>query len=426
MLLTRNIGRMFFAFVLLVSLLTGSAVAKTTVKISFWGEAEQIKLWNDVLAGFQQKHPDIQLDAIPGPWAGYHDKLLVQLVSGTAPDVIVVSPAFFPSFAKNNVFLDLTDRVKKELPLSDFFPSALLRFGDRILGLPIYYDTFMMYYNADLFQEAGVAPPTDSWNWNKEFLAAAQKLTKHDSQGRVTQLGSFPYGNGVNMGGGVYGVWGALRSAGANLFDPIAKEPLINTPAGIEVLRFFQELSSVYKAAAYPGMVSARELSWTNGNVAMISLWGTSVGYYAKMNLPFEWHAMIPPGWNGNKVIEAHSSAITINARTKVADEAWSLVKYLGSELEPFIAAKGSWGPPGRKSFADDYVLAMNKVLPGRDRDLRTVLRAFQWGETFPWSEYWPKLEPIYNTYMDSLWKNEKDAATVAKLMADGFRAAFK
>ena len=51
-----------------------------------------------------------------------------------------------------------------------------------IFAVPSEYDTLLLFYNADLLQEAGIPLPTASWHWDKEFLDAARRATR-DSGG---------------------------------------------------------------------------------------------------------------------------------------------------------------------------------------------------------------------------------------------------
>jgi len=65
-----------------------------------------------------------------------------------------------------------------------------------IYGLPYSVDTLAMYYNKDLFNNAGIANP--SMYWDKEFQQNVKKLTKQNTKGQIIQSGA-ALGGGTNI-----------------------------------------------------------------------------------------------------------------------------------------------------------------------------------------------------------------------------------
>ena len=61
--------------------------------------------------------------------------------------------------------------------------------GDGPICLPQNISSLVVYYNEDLFAEAGTAPPPDDWTWD-DFIATAKALTiDRDGDGIVEQYG---------------------------------------------------------------------------------------------------------------------------------------------------------------------------------------------------------------------------------------------
>ena len=56
-----------------------------------------------------------------------------------------------------------------------------------IFALPLFIDTLAMYYNKDLFNNAGITSPPEYWN--KEFQQNVKKLTKQNNKGQIVQAG---------------------------------------------------------------------------------------------------------------------------------------------------------------------------------------------------------------------------------------------
>src|ERR671928_121962 len=72
-----------------------------------------------------------------------------------------------------------TDEDRKWL--SSFFPGFMLnsRTPDKVWGVPFQRSTIVLYWNKELFKEAGLDPDKAPKNW-QEQLEFAQKLTKRD------------------------------------------------------------------------------------------------------------------------------------------------------------------------------------------------------------------------------------------------------
>ena len=84
--------------------------------------------------------------------------------------------------------------------LKSFYPAFMenSQTGGKTWGIPFQRSTIVLYYNKELFKEAGLDPNKPPANW-KEMAEYAQKLTKRDASGKVTQWGvqipssGFPY-----------------------------------------------------------------------------------------------------------------------------------------------------------------------------------------------------------------------------------------
>jgi len=101
------------------------------------------------------------------------------------PDVLFLSPVV--TYAGQGVLEPLDPFIKASgYDTSDYWPS-LLDFGKlkgTIYGLPRDIGIEVLYYNKDIFDEAGVSYPTNFWTWD-DLKAAAKQLSKITTSGRV-------------------------------------------------------------------------------------------------------------------------------------------------------------------------------------------------------------------------------------------------
>src|SRR5690606_2613981 len=86
-----------------------------------------------------------------------------------------------------------TDEHRKWL--SSFFPAFMLnsQTGGKTWGVPFQRSTVVLYWNKELFKEAGLDPDTPPANWTEQ-VEFAKKLTKGDGQwGIQVPSSGFPY-----------------------------------------------------------------------------------------------------------------------------------------------------------------------------------------------------------------------------------------
>ena len=107
----------------------------------------------------------------------------------------------------------------------------------------------MLYWNKELFKEAGLDPNKAPANWN-EMLAYAQKLTKRDTAGNVTQWG-------VQMPSSGFPYWlfqGFTTPNGVELMNSAGTETYYDKPEVIEALQYWVDLGRKHKVMS-PGVI---------------------------------------------------------------------------------------------------------------------------------------------------------------------------
>jgi multiple sugar transport system substrate-binding protein len=269
--------------------------------------------------------------------AGYQDVLVTELEAGTAPDVFWIPGTDVARFAKAGLILNLTDIAAGDADFSvdDFYagPMGFLTTPvddmDALWGLPRDVSAFAIYYNADLFDEAGLDyPGGDDWNWGR-FAAAAEE---------ISNLGDEIVGFGMN---GWWANWGYfVNAAGSSFFnDDFTACGLDNagTVAGLD-----QAAALFENGWAIPWGTDS-EPPFLAGNVGMFlsGRWATP-GTIANAN--FNWNvAPLPIGPSGEATNWLFWGAYVVNANTAHPEESWELVRQLTSaEIQGQIASLGA------------------------------------------------------------------------------------
>src|SRR5262245_59114439 len=142
--------------------------------------------------GFNRLYPqyDLQLD----PSNSGMEKVIVQSIGGIGPDLFdCYSASQLSAYVRAGIAWDVTDELTKmgidirKATWAVVHPDCI--YEGRIYGCPVNAAANGIWYHKDLFERAGIAPPSGPWQWERDFVPLAQKLTLRNSSGRVTQWG---------------------------------------------------------------------------------------------------------------------------------------------------------------------------------------------------------------------------------------------
>lgn len=155
----------FLVALLLSTAMTHPAVAETTLNALFMAQAAYSEA--DVRAmteAFTAKNPEIKVNLEFVPYEGLHDKTLLALGSGSGYDVVLFDVIWPAEYARNNVLVDVTDRITPEMK-EGVLPGAwtTVEYESRRYGMPWILDTKYLFYNKEILEQAGIAAPPATW-----------------------------------------------------------------------------------------------------------------------------------------------------------------------------------------------------------------------------------------------------------------------
>ena len=184
----------------------GAQCAYAAQTVDFWyhvDNPENTKIVDELVKDFEGKNPDIKIKAQNIPWNSYFDKLYTSIIGNQTPDVALVRLSLQPQLVEMDAIETIDDRIAKWSGKDDLADN-ILEINKAADGkqyyLPIHYVVLYLYYRADLFDKAGLKPPTTC----EEFLDAAKKLTVPAAQNN----GIDQYGFGMRGGRGGQDNWG--------------------------------------------------------------------------------------------------------------------------------------------------------------------------------------------------------------------------
>ncbi len=123
------------------------------------------------------------------------DKVLAGLTGSDPPDVLVLSGGdLVKSYAEEGLVVTLNDYIDTAgIDLDDIFEAPLQQCmaADEILCLPWGTDIYALFWNKDLFEDAGLDPERPPATM-EELLDYADQLTVYDDNGDLVQVGFIP------------------------------------------------------------------------------------------------------------------------------------------------------------------------------------------------------------------------------------------
>ena len=375
------------------------------IKVAFWGSPEEIEIISDTVNRWQKSHPDIEVKLEHIPFGSYVSKILTEIAGRSAPDIIASEVNMFVSFADKDIFVNLNPYMEKDksFDLSDFFPEVVDRYtvDGKVLGIP--RDTAPMaciYYNKKLFDEAGVAYPTDDWDWN-DLLEKAKKLTKFDKDGKVIQYGFYS------------DMWpNFVLEAGGKLVDNVKhpKKCLLDLPESMEGLQFMVDLSHKYKVS--PTSNTFRNLGlgviqmFLMQRVAMFhsGIWETPM---IRKNKEFDWDiAMFPKGPTGIRKFATGGTAYNILNTSKHPDQAWEVLKALSGDEGQIILAESGLAQPANRKIAEGEHFAGSNKPPLNKKMLNEAVKYIVYD---PFNSKWREIRDLYiSPEFDLMFNNLK------------------
>lgn len=336
------------------------AQSPTTLKIAYpaWDTKAQEAAVTGIFADYEKQNPNVKIELISLPFPVLRQRLVVSARAGDPPDVAYVDGRWVPEMAVPGLIADITVAAAK-LDRADWFPEPWkgCTVGGRIFAIPDRIDPWLVYYNTELFEKAGITAFPKTMD---ELAAAAVKIT----------------------GGGVYG-WGLIGAKDASLISrfinflyafhgdlltPDGKKSAFGQPDAVAALRFYTDLLVKFKAAQPSAMANGlndvNQLFMT-GRAGMIIDGPWRQGTLREQAPNLKWSlGQLPPAAGKTPRYLTSSWYYTLFKGGRNQEAAFKFVDFL---LKPENMARSVVTLPARKSAALDPRFATPAYKPWVD-----------------------------------------------------------
>ncbi len=322
-----------------------------TLTVTYLGTADQQVVWNKLFALFRQKYPDVQLTAqanASNNWATYFNAISTQIAGGKVPDVVQVATEGQRLFASRGLVQPIDDYLARDKnEMAEYYADTdphLRQLGaqsspdGKTYYLPGEYNPMCIWYNVDMFHQAGVNEPDDTWTWD-DFLAIAKKIAKPGVYGFRAEAAYFT------------GIMPWVLSNGGNVLNSDWTKSTATDPAVVEALSFMRSLvaQGISPAPggtfdAFGAMAQSKLAMFGGGRWPIVNI--RQLGIVDKVKIvawPRKAKQGSPIGFGAYPIMKASQNK----------EAAWAFVKFMASkEASTFFVQNGGTTVPLRRSVA--------------------------------------------------------------------------
>lgn len=403
-----------------------SAAGKVTVRwyvgLGGGSDAPTLKPQQDVVDQFNKSQNAINLVMEVVANAQAYATLSTEVQAGNAPDIVgPVGIRGRDSFL--GIWADMKPLIQKNnYDLKDFDPKIVKFFEvDKYgqLGLPFAIYPSVVYYNKDLFDEAGMPYPPHKYGqdyvdkngkkmpWNTDTVRTLAMQLTVDQNGKDAATKGFDPEHIVQFG---YGEQMTDLRGTATLFGAgslVDKNGKAQIPQNwIDGLKWYY--NAMWKDYFAPNRPYGQSDTFVAGNwfqsghiaMAHVHLW-----YLGFADLKFNWDVAAVPSYKGTTTAKMHADTFELVKTSKNQDAAFKVLSYfVGEGASSLLTIYGAM--PARLSLQGSYFKKFNDLrFPGKTIDWQVFVDSIPFADN-PNHESWiPSFQETSNKYTEYFTK---------------------
>lgn len=317
---------------------SGGGSDKDAVEITWLIRSDPVvKPWAEkMVEEFMDENSHIKVSLQDLPQDQIDQRLQTMISGGNVPDLWSANWADsgFATYNGLGALLDLSEYIEKEPEAVEGIDEHLLdiyTIEGKTYGIPILAMGSFIYYNKELFDEAGVDHlPTDwddlSWDYDK-LIEVAKELTNHTDDMNTQVFGLL----NTNHGNRDAWLWGGdLFKEESYETGEIGEPNVLDDPANKIAIQAHYDLiheHNVSPTQSQLDAVSQIGSPFLTGRVAMVIDGGWGVRSYQPAE--FEWGIAPIPYTVDDRKVPMYVDPWNISADSEHPDEAWELIKYI-------------------------------------------------------------------------------------------------
>jgi len=322
------------------------------------------------------------------PWTDQHDKLATSFAANDATYDVIYSCEWCPEFSNYLIPVDdyiAQDKLRADIPEATPLTTS---WKGKNYGQVFCLSLLLLWYNTEMFQQAGLDPTKPPTNWD-EWVKAGIATTK----------------------GGVYGMvagWmdGAMGQHKAHMVevDPKANYwddagmPIMNNPAAVEALQWMVDAIHKHKfmdpQSVGIGGIAAEANVFLSAKAAMVEQWSFVYKQSQKADVSVVKDKVAVTIMPGKAPVRSGSldgtDAYAITKTNKYPDAGWEYIRFVVSpEMQKQMFLQTGWVPIRNSVRQDPEVIKADPVLKAMDEQARYPHPGFIIPEGAAFGEIW-------------------------------------
>lgn len=374
------------------------AVSGTVELWHWWASPVRRNGVRRIIAMCEAKLPNIKVTDTVKPWGDVWTANVAAVAAGSGmPDVIVSDRPTLPKDAADGVYTNLQEWATRDNVTRDQFygwawDQSL--YEGNTYGIPFETDVRVLFWNKQLFREAGLDPEAPPKTWD-DLWAYADKLDVKNEDGTYKRIAFLPHWNGS-----LNPFW--AYNNGAPLILPDGT-PKLNDPKAVEAMEWMKKWVDRYgdwqTLMNYKASFGAapNDLFMSSGVAMFVDIFGynSQLEFYRPQVVMadgskqrMEWGiGMLPNNAGAAPANWSGGFSLSIPKGAKNAEAAWEFIKCMASAEGQSSWARDTQAQPPQVFAAKDPVVVSNPLWKVVDQALSVstggvfVPKYSNWGE---------------------------------------------
>ena len=296
---------------LVLGILFGLSLSLAQVRLTYWQYdfGTRIEAMDQLIAQFNAENPDVVVVQETFPYDAYEQRVAAATAAGQGPDVVQLFYGWVAAWQRAGYIEPLPQEHIDHAWIEDYFIPMVesVKIDGEYYGLPTAVRALALFYNKDMFAEAGLDPDAPPQTWDA-FVEAGKALT--EKRGPLfTRIGYGPGGQDHHLIRTVL-----TNQLGTPPYSADNREVLYGNEIGAEALRVWTDWMLVDEIGVVefiPGSGGYRDGFMNQENIGMIIDGSFAIGA-VRNNAQFDWGvAELPTFDNG---VQSNFGSFWMNA----------------------------------------------------------------------------------------------------------------
>lgn len=353
----------------------------------------------EAMAAFSEQFPNIKVELQQVP-DDFPTAILTMAAAGTLPDVARVWEPHVLEFARAGQVIDLQPFIDAEPDfnredfLEVFYDFSVIDGAQ--YGIADGWNGHQTFFNTDMFDEAGIDPPSEGWTWD-DYVGLARQLSSPEEQ---------RWGSDTIPVGWLHWNYKLIWQNGGQVYNPGYTECLLDSPEAAEGIQFWADLLNEGEIMPSPAQAEGMGDLFLTGRVAMQRMGSWAIASLAEGD--FSWNMVSEPQSRDLRTL-IHTAFNVIPTTTENQDAAWSWLNFMVGPEGMFLYVRDNATPGTRRSVNERQPW----VREGIEANWEVVVQTAEHGVIVPAPPNVGEVERIQTDALERIYLAGEKAADV-------------